>query len=404
VKDAVQDQEAASRPQPKKRSASKTTTSSANDSPGSAPASPVSPEETRPVGAARDVPVFLAAEEGTPPADNLNESPAESTDVTASQVVFSGIGAKLSHRRESLSLSLDEIERHTHIRRHYLEALEEGHFERLPSSVQTRGILNNYAHFLDLEVDALLLEYAGGLQAQLKERQPQPGTGPGSGQKPAHRSTFPAALRRILSPDILVGGGVLVLLVIFAIWGTGRIIHLSIAATPQPTAPSISNILLSSPVGGEPTFTSTAGLDASTVTVEAGPTLEITLPPAGEYPVQIVLVAARSAWVKVLVDNVVKFTGNVTPGTAYAYGAKTQIEIVTGDGSAISILYNQTNLGTLGAFGEVVDRIYTATAILIPTATYTPSPTTTLTPTVTPRPSATLRASSTPRPSATPPP
>ena len=48
----------------------------------------------------------------------------------------------------------------------YLQALEAGEFDHLPSSVQARGMLNNYAHFLDLDVDALLLTFAEGLQTQ----------------------------------------------------------------------------------------------------------------------------------------------------------------------------------------------------------------------------------------------
>lgn len=325
--------------------------------------------------------------------------PEGAAPIPTSQAIFNAIGTSLRQRREGLGLNLDEIERHTYVRKHYLESLESGQFEHLPSSVQARGMLNNYAHFLDMDVDALLLEFAGGLQAQLSERQPKPETL--SKPKPSFKFVLPASVRRILSPDILVGGGVLILLVIFAIWGTGRIIRLSAASTPQPTAPSISDILLSSPVTGDAASTSTTGPGSETVTLEAGATLEVTLPPAGEGPVQVVLVAARSAWVKVIVDGKVEFEGRVISETAYAYDGNTQIEVVTGDGSAISIIYNQSNLGAMGAYGEIVDRIYTATTILVPTVTFTPSPTISQTPTITPKPSATPRPSNTLRPSAT---
>ncbi len=113
----------------------------------------------------------------------------------------------------------------------------------------------------------------------------------------------------------------------------------------------------------------------------------------GSGPVQVVLVSTRSVWVKVTVDNVVKFTGRTEVGLVYSYNATTQIEVVVGDGSAVSIIYNQADLGPMGGRGELVDRIYTATAILLPTSTATPTPTITLTPTITPRPSATPRYS-----------
>jgi hypothetical protein len=102
------------------------------------------------------------------------------------------------------------------------------------------------------------------------------------------------------------------------------------------------------------------------------------------------------------VDGKVEFEGRVTAGTAYPYDGNSQIEVLTGNGIAISILYNQSNLGPMGNLGEVIDRIYTSMAILEPTATFTTTPTITSTPTITLRPSATLHPSITPRPSTTP--
>jgi cytoskeleton protein RodZ len=335
------------------------------------------------------------------------DQPVENDSVSAN--VFRSIGDSLHARRESLGLSLDEIERHTHVRKHYLEALELGAFDRLPSSVQARGMLNNYARFLDMDVDTLLLKYAEGLQVQLSERQRKLVEETSSqSEQPAFKLSLPASLRRILSPDVLFGGGLLLVLVAFAIWGTGRILRMNAAVTPLPTAPSISDILLASPVNGDvlPTVTNAPG---QTLTSEqAGAALEVTLPPAGNGPVQVIVVADRSAWVKVTVDGKLEFEGRVVAGTAYPFDGNTQIEVVTGDGLAVSIIYNQSNLGAMGAYGEVVDRIYTATTILSPTITFTPSPTISLTPTrtlrptATPRPSATLRISPTPKVTATP--
>jgi transcriptional regulator with XRE-family HTH domain len=92
-------------------------------------------------------------------------------DTLPSQAIFTTIGLTLRQRREGLSLTLDEIERHTHVRKHYLQALEAGEFTGLPSSVQARGMLSNYAHFLNLDVDTILFTFAEGLQTQRLERQ-----------------------------------------------------------------------------------------------------------------------------------------------------------------------------------------------------------------------------------------
>jgi hypothetical protein len=128
----------------------------------------------------------------------------------------------------------------------------------------------------------------------------------------------------------------------------------------------------------------------------------LTIPAAGQGAVQVVVIAQISAYVRVTVDGKVQFEGRVTAGNAYPYDGNTQIEVLTGNGSAISILYNQNNLGPMGDIGQVVDRIYTANAILNPTVTFTPTATITPQPTNTIRPTATLRPSLTPRSSATP--
>jgi cytoskeletal protein RodZ len=331
------------------------------------------------------------------------EEAAQPKEPGASQVIFTTIGDSLRQRRETLSLTFDEIERNTHVRTHYLKALECGDFDHLPSSVQARGMLNNYAHFLDMDVDRLLLQFAEGLQALRVERQPKPVE---ASLKTASRTPFkialPPALRRYLSMDILVGGGLVVLLLAFAIWGTSRILGLQSASTPQPTAPSISDMLRSTPEGTAETPSPTSETGSDALPLLATETLVITIPAKGPGVVSVVVVALESAWVRVVVDQAIKFEGRIIPGTAYSYDGNSQIEVLTGNGAAVDILYNQSDLGPMGALGEVVNHIYTVDAILNPTATFTPSPTITPIPSNTVRPSPTLRPSLTPRRSSTP--
>lgn len=352
-------------------------------------------------------PVKTGSEEPDLP---LEEDHASETDILPSQVIFTAIGKTLRQRRESLSLTLDEIEKNTHVRKHYLQELEAGEFGKLPSSVQARGMVNNYAHFLNLDIDAVLLSFAEGLQARRLERQPKPEE---TSQKPASKKSFtinlpfkiqiPPTVRRYLSVDIFVGGGLVLLLLTFATWGTSRIVDLRAGSTAQPTAPSISNILVSTGEAATetPTPTATGNGNITPIPVEEE-TLVMTLPAAGHGPVQIIVIASEQAYLRVSVDGKVEFEGRVTAGAAYPFDGNTQIEVLTGNGRAISIMYNQNNMGPMGNYGEVVDRIYTANAILIPTATNTPTPSITPTPTITLKPSATLRPSSTPRISPTP--
>jgi len=184
-------------------------------------------------------------------------------------------------------------------------------------------------------------------------------------------------------------------LLAFAIWGTSRVINLHSAVTPQSTAQSISEILAGS--SGTVTLTPTpsaAGME--TILPTEGVTPIGTIPAAGPGPVQVTVVALQEAYLRVTVDGQSQFDGRISNGTAYSFSGNNQIEVLTGNGAGISILFNKGNLGPMGRFGEVVDRIYTATAILNPTATKTPTITITPTPTITPRVSPTPTLTITP--------
>lgn len=354
-------------------------------------------------------PADAAVEDGPAPPSHESPSVEDPPEPLISQAVFTAIGRTLHNRRDALSLTLDEIERHTHVRKHYLQALESGDFDLLPSSVHGRGMLSNYAQFLDLDAEAILLRFAEGLQAQRIERQPRPDE---EQEKASHRPTFnfkqlawiklPASVRRYLSADLVVGGGLVLLLMVIAIWGTGQVMRARGSAAPQPTAPSISDMLMSAPGGEEATATPSPIAGATSNFPEdpqnPGPTLDVALPPAGSGVVQVIVIAIDRAWVRVTVDGAVKFEGRVVPGRAYPFDGNTQIEVLTGNGAAVRIFYNQNEMGPMGSLGEVVNRIYTANAILNPTPTFTPTITETAVPSSTPRPSITPRFSPTPTP------
>jgi cytoskeletal protein RodZ len=99
------------------------------------------------------------------------KSPENAVGSDSADVIFKELGEKLCSQRELMGLTLGDVERHTHIREHYVRALEEGDISHLPSPVQGRGMLSNYATFLGLNTEAVLLRFADGLQASLYTRQ-----------------------------------------------------------------------------------------------------------------------------------------------------------------------------------------------------------------------------------------
>jgi cytoskeletal protein RodZ len=336
----------------------------------------------------------------TPPEVASPEVPVEvepeSLPPENSKQILKEIGREFRQRRELLSLHFDEVERNTHVKAHYLDALERGALDELPSTVQTRGMLSNYATFLDLDVDALLLRFADALQARHRERNPQ---------KPARKPGQPIIanippVRTFIAGDMIFGVGMAILLVGFAIWGVSRVMAIQSQQEVAPTSPSISDVLLSYP--NPSLFTPTATFLPAVEAFPGEATVTVEIPTQNaNADVQLNLVAVERTYMRVIVDGEVAFDGRVVPGNAYPFQADGQIEVLVGNGAAIRIVYNARDLGLMGTFGQVVNNVYTGTEIITPTAMPSMTPTVTLTPTNTASPTATSRLTSTPVPSAT---
>ena len=327
----------------------------------------------------RQTDTAVAALDPTPPLRDAKGREEESVEA-----IFADIGQRLKRQRELLGLTLEDVERHTHLRQHYLMALEAGDLGSLPSPVQGRGMLNNYANFLGLDGEPLLLRFAQGLQTQLAARQ---ATRPVSSRRVQQQPKPSGPLRRVLSGESLLGVILVISLVGFMIWAAVRIYAMQSAEIPSPTAPSIADVLLLAPTATEtlaPLRTPTAPpLPFPTTPAES--TAVFAVLPGGEQGLQVYVTVRQRAWVKVTADGEVIFVGRVLPGSAYQYEGNETIEILTGNGAALQIFFNQIDLGALGSYGEVVHRVFTAEGVQTPTPTVTLTPTATSRPTETPR-------------------
>ncbi|HSO27339.1 MAG TPA: RodZ domain-containing protein, partial [Anaerolineales bacterium] len=314
--------------------------------------------------------------------------------------IFRSIGKQLKRQRELLGLSLDDVVRHTHLRRHYLVALEDGNLAQLPSPVQGRGMLSNYAAFLGVDPEPLLLRFADGLQSRLEaSRAATP-----ERQKPERKRRPQSPLvQRLLSIDLIAGVFLVVALGSFLIWGAVRTFSLGTAATTvAPTAPSIADVLLATETATAtatfapptptlpepPAFLPPTATEAAEETPsgdsEENPPPDENGEPAGGQNVTVYITVRQRAWMRVQVDGDVVFDGRVLPGSAYSYTGEERVEVLTGNGAGLQIFFNDQDLGVLGFFGQVVERIFTLDGLQTPTPTSTP--TSTATPAVTPTP------------------
>lgn len=69
----------------------------------------------------------------------------------------SQIGAFIANAREKKNLTIENISEKIKIRRFFLEAIEEGRFDRLPGGIYTIGFIKAYTRYLDLDADEIIL-------------------------------------------------------------------------------------------------------------------------------------------------------------------------------------------------------------------------------------------------------
>ncbi len=324
------------------------------------------------------LPVEEPAEEQT--------SPSDFEDVDSVEAIHIDIGNRLRQQREQLGLSIEDVERHTHLRVHYLKALEDGDFAALPSPVQGRGMLNNYAAFLGLDPDPLMLRFAEGLQLELQTKKAAQAP-----TQPKRRTTQPLSqppsiFRKLLSAEFLLAAFLVVALGIFAVWGAARIFAMQEDTEPSPTAPSIADVLLA-PSTATQTYTPvppTATLPVLAQVEGQTDVLAEEILEEGGDGARVYVTVRQRTWVRVIVDGEVELEGRVLPGNAYQFVGNDYVEILTGNAAGLQIFYNQRDFGPLGLYGEVVRVIYTLEDIQTPTPTVTPTPTRTLRPSSTP--------------------
>ncbi len=304
--------------------------------------------------------------------------PAISTQT--SEEIFRQIGLSLQNRRKLMDLSLADIENFTNLKRAFLVALEEGRFVDLPSTVQGRGMLNNYAKFLGMEETSVMEQYGRALQLQREEKlKPQRKTA-----KPplTVAVNLPERWRKILNPDLIIGSLLIIGLFTFIIWGASQVFGGNPSASTE--APSISEMLqITLSVSPVPDLTGTAETQPTEETTPLpGVSVAVNTPTvvatANSAPLQVYIIAHDRAYLKVVVDGKEAFIGRVVPNNVYTYSGNTTISLLTGNASALEVYFNQQYVGKLGGVGEVKSIDFTLKGLITPTpqnkTTVTPTP------------------------------
>ncbi len=312
------------------------------------------------------------------------------------------LGTILGETRQGRGLTLDQVAQATRIRIRYLEALEEGRYDALPTPVHVRGFLRNYAQYLDLDPEPLISRYnasrrmvqdiplAQQVRPELdKAAPPLPETL--EDELEAEPVFFRPAGVSLQAPawfstDLAVGAIVLLVLAVFVVWAGRRFVVPAITAA-RATATPVAEVTK------QPGSAVLTAVPSPTPTITAV-TQEPTIPPIYSS-IQLEVAVLERSWLHIVVDGETVQEGLARAGELFAWDGEELVKLRTGNAAGVKVTLNGQELDPLGGRGQAVERIWGLSGEVPPTPSPTPTapaaspvltPTLTLAPTETPTP------------------
>ncbi|MEZ4518643.1 MAG: DUF4115 domain-containing protein [Chloroflexota bacterium] len=310
------------------------------------------------------------------------------------------IGQILREARENKGLSLDEVQATIRINTRYLEALETGDYDALPTPVHVRGFLRNYARYLGLDPQPLLDRYNnnqslwmanGGSNGSISPDNPLPiredqpffdpvnmeveGRGNFSSSSSSSGFNSSGILQIVIIVALLIALGLVANRFIPLILGNGNnenaVAEISAAVqdviadvtnstpTPQPT-PNIPTEADSGMVAGG---SGEQIVSTSRNNPEGAPTITPTRPPlpATLDEIRLKLDILERTWLEVTVDGEVVYSGIAKANDAFEWTAQENAKLVTGNAIGVFATINDVELGRLGGRGERYEESWQTT-------------------------------------------
>lgn len=276
---------------------------------------------------------------------------------------MSGFGDTLRHARANKGVTLTEAERAIRIPRKYLRALEDEDFGQLPDGVYARGIVRNYAQYLNLDPDDAIA-YFEDLRGSV--------TG-GFKVVPAVK---PMEVPSHWAPNFaLIAFTVVISAVLFAwlysaFFAARDAVPTATPTAPTPTAIDTTAVILALTPTVTPTAPPTetpaptpppsptaspaaarpgqqgAAAPPTTPTQPPAPRPTPTPPPPATARHTVTVQAQETAWVQVTVDGEVKFSGNLAAGEERNYEGRS-ILIQSGNATNVFLWVDGAEYGPL---------------------------------------------------------
>jgi len=279
------------------------------------------------------------------------------------------LGSELKQAREAQGISLTEAEKATRIRERYLKAMETNDWAALPTPVQARGFLRNYAVYLGLNEDQVMAGFGKATRSATLALPPSPAAETKVRTADKDGAVFDPRdidIERMdsrptwLSSDILIG---IALAVIVALIGFG-LLRLAIGSSNQPSEGNTTPVATG--VTPRPTLGDGDSSD-NTTPAPATPTFDASI-----GSVQLNLEATQHVWVRVTVDGSPVLEGILAPGAPQTWQGAQQIMLETANGAGLDAVVNGQPQGALGERGQAITLVWGPDGLLSPVPTASP--------------------------------
>ena len=236
-------------------------------------------------------------------------------------------GERLKRERELREVSLEEITTATRIGPHFLEALENEEWSKLPGGVFNRGCVRSIARYLGLDEEAFLAEYDVAFKERIPTRPEPPET-------------------RIPSPPrwvpIALGVALLVLLTALVIGGIYGLRYLAARRTRKAAmAPTATALPYSeSQFSGSSTSPPSPPPSAPGAQSLSAPALDLLVSPSAPTHLRIVA------------DGNLLFDTIIHPGENRHFAASDEFEVTVADSGAVLLELNGQAMPPLGLPGS----------------------------------------------------
>lgn len=258
-----------------------------------------------------------------------------------------GIGRELFEIRVKKGLSIEDVAEQTKIRQQIIKAIEMEDYEEIPHDVGGIGLIATYARFLNMDVEHYLVQLE-----ELWELQDSPRVVPEVGRR-TKRGRW-----------ISVASGAFGIALILSVLGyvlSGQYNEFLSQVELEQVSTRIAPAEAGRPRLPTPAITRLPGM-LPTMAVEEEPTQPPATPTQIPSEVSIELRASGRAWVQVMVDGNVSFSGIMDNGDSRAWVGRESIHVWAGNSGDLTVIYNGRNIGSLGQPGEVVRTEWSASS------------------------------------------